>query len=241
MNLLYNFIPTIESSFLKHIIEDEKNIMNDFLEKVEDEASILIINLNTWNIHSQFQYLIKKKNINISIVFHEKSNPQNIKNIKKNIIGEEVEKNVIYYNNLKQFCNENKIKNTDNNNNNFQYHYVFWIHLYSIEEWTNNIQIIREMCFPVSSWHIYLFLTKDINKDIKKKEVQTIFQCLEQEHHYLETIDKVRENLVEFITNQKIEEFKKTSYLYIGEKIRYRIELMIDQSKLFVGKIVDVI
>ncbi len=239
MNLLYNFIPTIESSLLKHIVEDEKSTINDFLEKVEDEASILIINLNTWNIHSQFQHLIKKKKLHLSVVFQKNSIPQDIKNIQRNIIGEEVEKNIVLYNNLKHFYIENNSHNIKKNN--FKYHYVFWIHLYSIEEWTNNIHFIRKMCFPMSSWQIYLFLTKDINKDIKKKEVQSMFGCLEQEHPFLETIDKVRDSLVEFITNQKIEEFKKTSYLYIGEKIRYHIELTIDQSKLFVGKIVDVI
>ncbi len=230
MNLLYQFIPKIESSFLPHIVEEEKNIINLFLEKVDDEASVLIINLNTWNIHSHIQHLIKKKNLSLSIVFQTNSNPQDVKRIKKNIIGEEVEKNIKYHNCLTQ-CYSEKTK----------FHYVIWLHLYSLEEWTNNISFIREICFPVSSWQIYLFLTKDINKVIKKKEVQSMFGCLEPEHPFLETIDKVRENLVEFITNQKIEEFKKTSYLYIGEKIRYHIDWTIDQTKLFVGKIVDVI
>lgn len=240
MNILYeSFLPMVENSFLEHIVKDEKKFVETFLEKVEDESNILFINLNTWSVHSTFQHIIKKKSINISIIFQPNSNQFDIKQIKKKLVGEELEKKINYYNNFKQ-CFDEKISNTSNNN--IKFHYVYFLHLYSLDNFQIYLKHIRESCFPVSIWKINLFLTKnDLNESLTKNNKSISIKFLEPEHPFLETIDLLKYNLTDFITNQKIEEILKTSYLFIGEKIRYNIEFTIDQTILYKNRLVDVI
>ena len=222
----------VENKILEHVITDEKEFVKIFLEKVEDESNILFINLNRWCILSTFQHIIKKKSIKISVIFQPSSNKYDIKKIQKNIVGEELEKNINYYNNLKD-CYEGKFSV----NNNIKFHYAYFLHIYSFENFENNSKYIRELCFPVSIWKINLFLTKDMMKGNKS----AIVKYLEPEHPFLETIDFLKSSLKEFINNQKVDETIKTSYLLIGEKTRYHIEFIIDQNKIYKDRLVDII
>ena len=184
-------------------------IIENIIENISDNAEILFLINNEYNILNTLSYIIKKKNIKINFVIN---NSDSYKNMVNNLKGEECENNIKIYEII------------DNIDKKIDLFVMFYLD--SIESLDNYLLNIKHMLNKNYKIYIYCNLCKDVKNisfknSIRKRIINYTNNNIGYILPYVDVITLITKNYK--ITSIKI--YKKNNYIIYGYNTIYKIVL----------------
>jgi len=193
------------------------NIIQKIINTSNDNSNILIYFNNFYNILTDFNYIIKKKNLTIYLYSENETIKTRIKDEK---LGEELEDKIIII--------DNNTNTNTNTNTNIIYDHIIIFHLYDLIEFTEKLQYIKIFLNEYSKIHIYCSLSNekkqqiDYKNNIRNKIKKYIDYSIGNLLSFTDILETIKTN--KYKVNE-ISLYKKNHYIIYGDNLVYKINL----------------
>jgi hypothetical protein len=196
-------------------------IINNIINNLNDNSNLLLIVKNEFNLLQNIEFIIKKKNIKITIV-------------NDTIINKEFKNNMI--NSIQLFDKEshvniyNEIDELIYSDNAILFNVIIIFHINSIDHLKDNLNLLESIIDKDSKLYIYTSLSNESLNRIKYKNIIRN-SIIKYTHHKMGNVLQY-ESLLTFIDEYKIytinslKIYKKTNYILYGDNIVYEIILV---------------
>jgi hypothetical protein len=214
-------------------------IINNIVNDLKDNSNLLLIVKNEFNLLQNIEFIIKKKNIKITIINDTISNKEFKNNMINNIQLFDKESHINIYNGLDEFMHLNKKDNNNNLNydsndrtlcNSILFNNIIIFHINSIDHLKNNLDLLESITDKNSKLYIYTSLSNESLNRIKYKNIIRN-SIIKYTSHKMGNVLQY-ESLLTFIDEYKIYKinslkiYKKTNYILYGDNIVYEIILV---------------
>ena len=214
-------------------------IINNIINNLNDNSNLLLIVKNEFNLLQNIEFIIKKKNIKITIVNDNVSNKEFKNNMLNNIQLFDKESHINIYNDIDELIHLNKKDNNDNLNydsndstlsESILFNNIVMFHINSIYHLKDNLNLLELIIDKDSKLYIYASLSNESFNRIKYKNIIRN-SIIKYTNHKIGNVLQY-ESFLTFINDYKIYKinslkiYKKTNYILYGDNIVYEIILV---------------
>lgn len=214
-------------------------IINNIVNDLNENSNLLLIVKNEFILLQNIEFIIKKKNIKITIVNDTISNKEFKNNMLNNIQLFDKESHINIYNGIDELIYLNKKDYDDNiiyNSNDstlrecILFNNIIIFHINSIDHLKDNLNLLESFTDKDSKLYIYTSLSNESLNKIKYKNIIRN-SIIKYTHHKMGNVLQY-ELLLTFIDEYKIYKinslkiYKKTNYILYGDNIVYEIILV---------------
>lgn len=205
------------------------NIVND----LKDNSNLLLIVKNEFNLLQNIEFIIKKKNIKITIVNDNIINKEFKNNMLNNIQLFDKESHISIYNGTDELMHLNKKDNSNYDStlcDNILFNNIIIFHINSIDHLKDNLNLLESISDKNSKLYIYTSLSNKSLNGIKYKNIIRN-SITKYTNHKMGNVLQY-ESFLTFIDEYKIYKinslkiYKKTNYILYGDNIVYEIILV---------------
>ena len=207
-------------------------IINNIVNDLKDNSNLLLVVKNEFNLLQNIEFIIKKKNIKITIVNDTIYNKEFKNNMLNNIQLFDKESHINIYNGIDELIYLNK-KDDSNDNTLCEcilFNNIIIFHINSIDHLKDNLNLLESFTDKNSKLYIYTSLSNESLNRIKYKNIIRN-SIIKYTNHKMGNVIQY-ESLLTFIDEYKIYKinslkiYKKTNYILYGDNIVYEIILV---------------
>jgi len=214
-------------------------IINNIINNLSDNSNLLLIVKNEFILLQNIEFIIKKKNIKITIVNDTIINKEFKNNMINSIQLFDKESHVNIYNGIDELIHLNKKDNNDDSNydsndstliESILFNNIIIFHINSIDHLKDNLNLLESIIDKDSKLYIYTSLSNEKVNKIKYKNIIRN-SITKYTNHKMGNVLQY-ESLLTFIDEYKIYNikslkiYKKTNYILYGDNIVYEIILV---------------
>jgi hypothetical protein len=207
-------------------------IINNIINDLSDNSNLLLIVKNEFNLLQNIEFIIKKKNIKITIVNDTISNKEFKNNMLNSIQLFDKESHINIYNEIDELMHLNK---KDDSNDSIPcetilFNNIIIFHINSIDHLKDKLNLLESISDKYTKLYIYTSLSNEKVNKIKYKNIIRN-SITKYTNHKMGNVLQY-ESLLTFIDEYKIYKinslkiYKKTNYILYGDNIVYEIILV---------------
>ena len=207
-------------------------IINNIVNDLSDNSNLLLIVKNEFNLLQNIEFIIKKKNIKITIANDTISNKEFKNNMLNSIQLFDKESNINIYNEIDELMHLNK---KDDSNDSIPcetilFNNIIIFHINSIDHLKDKLNLLESISDKYTKLYIYTSLSNEKVNKIKYKNIIRN-SITKYTNHKMGNVLQY-ESLLTFIDEYKIYKinslkiYKKTNYILYGDNIVYEIILV---------------
>ena len=207
-------------------------IINNVVNDLSDNSNLLLVVKNEFILLQNIEFIIKKKNIKITIVNDTISNKEFKNNMINSIQLFDKESHINIYNGLDELIHLNK-KDDSNDSipcESILFNNIIIFHINSIDHLKDKLNLLESITDKNSKLYIYTSLSNESLNRIKYKNIIRN-SIIKYTNHKMGNVLQY-ESLLTFIDEYKIYKinslkiYKKTNYILYGDNIVYEIILV---------------